>query len=87
MLLCTAKEVLSKQTVFNNILCTEVSSKLFYSLTVMIFPTNSLNKTSKLLFIFVQVRKVHTLFQLEGISYIPGSQRGLYHCFSVVKQL
>ena len=30
-LLCAAKEVLVKQTAFNNILYTEVSSKLFYS--------------------------------------------------------
>ena len=37
MLLCTAKESLVKQTAFNNILCTEVSSKLFYSLTIMFF--------------------------------------------------
>ena len=55
MLLCTAKEALVKQTTFNNILHTEVSSKLFYSLTVVFFPTNSLDKTSKLLFIFIQV--------------------------------
>ena len=37
MLLCTAKETLVKQTAFNNTLCTEVSSKLFYSLTI-VFP-------------------------------------------------
>ena len=43
-----------------NLLCTEVSSKLFYSLTIVFFPTNSLDKASKLLFIFVCVRKGYT---------------------------
>ena len=38
MLLCIAKEVLVKQTTFNNTLRTEVSSKLFYSLTIVFFP-------------------------------------------------
>ena len=32
------KEALVKQTAFNNILRTEVSSKLFYSLTIVFFP-------------------------------------------------
>ena len=36
-LLCTAKEVFGKQTAFTNILCTEVSSKLFYSVTNVFF--------------------------------------------------
>ena len=38
MFLCSAKEVLLKQTTSNNILHTEVSSKLFYSLTIVFFP-------------------------------------------------
>ena len=45
-LLCTVKEVLVKQTALTNILRTEVSSKLFYSLTIVFFPTNSLDKAS-----------------------------------------
>ena len=49
------EEALVKQTVFNNILRTEISSKLFYSLTIALFPTNSLNKVSKLPFIFICV--------------------------------
>ena len=53
MLLCTAKEMFVKQTTFKNILRTEVSSKLFYSLTIVFFPTNSLDKASKLIFIFI----------------------------------
>ena len=67
-LLCTAKEVLVKQIAFTNILRTEVSSKLFYSLTIVFFPTNSLDKASKLLFIFVRVRKGYAPFQLEAIG-------------------
>ena len=69
MLLCTAKEALVKQTAFTNILRTEVSSKLFHSLTIMSFPTNSLHKASKLLFIFVCVCKGYVAFQLEVIGY------------------
>ena len=68
MLLCTAKEVLVKQTTFTNILHTEVYSKLFYSLTIVFFLTNSLDKASKLLFIFVRVRKGYTPFQ-QVIGY------------------
>ena len=52
--------MLVKQITFNNILCTEVSPKLFYSLTI--FPTNYLNKASELLFIFVRVRRGYTPF-------------------------
>ena len=37
MLLSIAKEVLSKQATFNNILYTEVSSQLFYSLSIVFF--------------------------------------------------
>ena len=37
MLLCIAKEVLSKQATFNNILYTEVSSQLFHSLSIVFF--------------------------------------------------
>ena len=48
----------------DGMLCTEVSSKLFYSLTIMFFLANPLNKASKLLFIFIHVRKGHTHFQL-----------------------
>ena len=62
MLLCTAKEVLVKQT---NVLYTEVSSNLFYSLTIVFFPTNSLDKASKLLLIFAHVCKGHTPFPTQ----------------------
>ena len=37
-LLCTAKEAFVKQTAFTNILRTEVSSKLFYSVTNVFSP-------------------------------------------------
>ena len=53
MLLCIAKEELVKQTAFNNIIRTEVSSKLFYSLTIVFFPTDSHHKALELLFIFM----------------------------------
>ena len=69
MLLCTAKEALVKQTAFTNILCTEVSSNLFYSLNIVFFPTNSLDKASKLLFIFIRVCKGYAPFQLKAIGY------------------
>ena len=69
MLLCIAKEALVKQTTFTNILYIEVSSKLFYSLTIVFFPTNSLDKASKLLLIFVRVRKGYDPFQIEAIGY------------------
>ena len=65
MLLCTVKEALVKQTAFNNILHPQVSSKLFYSLTIVFFPTNSLDKALDLLFIFVPTRR-DRLFQKEG---------------------
>ena len=69
-LLYTAKEAIVKQTAFINILRMEVSSKLFYSVTnVFFFPTNSLDKTSKLLFIFVRIRKGYAPFQLKAIGY------------------
>ena len=45
MLLCTAKEALLKQSAFNSILRTEVSSTLFYSFYIVFFPTNSLDKS------------------------------------------
>ena len=69
MLLCTAKEAFVKQTAFTNILRTKVSSKLYYSLTIVFFPTNSLDKALKLLFIFVCIRKGYATFQLEAIGY------------------
>ena len=68
-MLCAAKEALVKQTAFINTLLTEVSSKTFYSLTIMFFSTNSLDKASKLLFIFVRVCRDTPPFQLEGIAY------------------
>ena len=69
MLLCTTKEAFVKQTAFTNILCTEISSKLFYSVTNVFFLTNPLNKASKLLFSFVRIRKGYAPFQLEAIGY------------------
>ena len=69
MLLCTAKEALVKQTTFNNILRTEVSSKLFYSLTTVFFPTNSLDKASELLFISLAYVGDAPPFQLKGLGY------------------
>ena len=66
MLLCTAKEAFVKQTTFTNILRTKLSSK---SVTNVFSPTNSLDKASKLLFIFVRVRKGYAPFQLEAIGY------------------
>ena len=62
MLLGTAKEAIVKQTAFTNILRIEVSSKLFYSLTIVFFSTNSLDKASKLLFIFIRVCKGYAPF-------------------------
>ena len=62
MLLCAAKEALVKQTAFISTFCTEVSPKLFYSLIIMFFPTNSLDKASKLLFIFVRVSRGYAAF-------------------------
>ena len=84
MLLCTAKEAHVKQTAFNNILRTEVSSKLFYSLTTVFFPKSSLNKASKLLFIFVRVH--------WGYAPFPTNQRDrlflvIYKACTVVSQL
>ena len=38
-------------------------------MTNVFFPTNSLDKASKLLFIFVRVRKGYAPFQLEAIGY------------------
>ena len=68
-LLYIAKEAFVKQTAFNNILCTEVSSKL-YSLTIMFFLANSLNTASQLLLIFIRVYRGHAHFQqLKGIGY------------------
>ena len=65
-LLCAAKKALVKQTAFINTLCTEVSSKLFYSLTIVLFSTNYLDKASKLLFIFVRVRRGYAPFPTRG---------------------
>ena len=67
MLLFIVKEVFVTQTTFNNMLHTEVSSKLFYSLTILFFLANSLNKTSKLLFIFVRIHRRHAHFQHSKI--------------------
>ena len=86
MLLCIAKEALVKQTAFTSILRTELSSKLFYGLTIVFFPTNSLDKASKLLFIYIRMRKGYAPFQLKAIGF-PGSVRGLHRCLSVVKRL
>ena len=61
-LLCTAKELLVKQTAFINTLRTEVSSKLFYSLTIVFFSTNSHNKASKLLSILFALCRRYTQF-------------------------
>ena len=65
MLLCTAKDVLVKQTAFNNMLRTKVSSKLFYSLTIVFYPANSLDKALELLFIFVCVCTGYTPFPTQ----------------------
>ena len=64
-LLCIAKEAHFEQAAFNNLLCTEVSSQLFYSLSIVIFLVNSLYKTSRLPFIFVCVRRDPLLFELK----------------------
>ena len=58
MLLWTAKEALAKQTTFT----TYYAQKYLYSLTIMFFLTNSLDKASKLLFIFVRVCRGYTPF-------------------------
>ena len=50
-------EALVKQTAFINILHKEISSKLFYSLSMVFFLTNSLDKVSVLLFIFIGLCK------------------------------
>jgi len=52
------------------ILRTEVSSQLFYSLSVVLLAaTNSLYKATRLLFIFVRESTGHIPFQLKGIGY------------------
>ena len=40
--------VLFEQIALNKMLCTEVSSQLFYSLFIMLYPVNSLKKVSEL---------------------------------------
>ena len=78
------QEALVKQTAFNNTLHTEVSSKLFYSLTIAFFPKTSLDKASKLLFIFVHV--------CQGYAPFPTKRRDrlflvVYKACTVVSQL
>ena len=69
MLPCTAKETLVKQIAFNDILYTEVSSKLFYSLTMhIIFFSHIFSQQSlKAALHFVHVRRGY--FQPKGIDY------------------
>ena len=85
-LLCIAKEVHFKQTAFNNLLCTEASSQLFYSLSLVLFTTNFLYKTSRLPFIFVHVRRDTSLFKLKRYAF-PSSLRGLLWRFLVVEYM
>ena len=40
-LLCISKKVHFKQTTLNNLLYTEVSSQLFYSLSIVFFPVST----------------------------------------------
>ena len=60
-------------SVENNTLRTELSSQLFYSLSIALFFQNSPNKASGLLFIFVHASAGHThLLNNEiGISWVP----------------
>ena len=82
MLLCTAKEALVKQIAFSHILHTEVFSKPFYSLTIVFFPTNSLDKASKLLFIFIRVHREHLLSIQKDCLFLVA-----YKTCTIVSQL
>ena len=77
-LLCIAKEAFLN---INNILCSELSSNLFYTLTIVYFRTKCLDKAPALLFMFVRDMPP---FNSTGYG-IPGSLRGLHCCFSVDK--
>jgi len=61
MLPCIAKEANLKQTTLNCKLCIELSSQLFYSLSVMLSYKNSIGKAPKLLVIFVGALKGHAI--------------------------
>ena len=74
MLLCIAKEVLFQQTALcsKQILHTEVSSQLFYSLSIMLSTVNYLDEVTgmpspRLPYIFVHLSTGHT-FQLKQIG-------------------
>ena len=53
-----AKEAIFEQTAFTNLLHSKVSFQQFYSSSIVFFPTNSLYKTSRLLFILVHIHIV-----------------------------
>ena len=65
MLLCIAKAVYLKQTTLNQYYCTEVSSYLFYSLSIAFTCAKCSGKASKLVLIFINgtcppfIRKIH----------------------------
>ena len=69
-LLCTAKEAF-KQTAFTNILRTEVSSKLFYSVTNVFFPQIlSTKPQSCSSFLFEYVRDTLFLVDYEACTAV-----------------
>ena len=65
-LLCIVKEEPFEQTAFNNLLCTEVSSQLFYSSFIMFSPVNSLQNLKATLHFHTRTYE-HTPFLVEEI--------------------
>ena len=69
-------------TALNNTLRTEISSQLFYSLSVTSFFQNSSNKACGLLSIFIHVDMGHAHFLMTRYAF-PVSLKGPLRCFSV----
>ena len=78
MLLCTAKEVIFKQTALNNILHTEVSSQLVYSLSTILFSAIFFDKALRLLLTFV-----HGICPLSNWLFLVAHEP----CYSVFQLL
>ena len=83
MLLCTAREAFVKQTAFNNISHTEVSSKLFYSLTRVFFSHKFSRQSAK--------AALHFHLRMLGIHPLSNQRERLflvvYEAYTVVSQL
>jgi len=59
MLLCIAKEALFEQNALKK-MRTEVSSQMFYSLSIMLSTVNSFDKASGLPYIFIRINRLST---------------------------